>query len=117
MGGILIACFMYSGWDASIYVNEETTDKANNPGRAALASVVMLALVYSIVTFAFQGVLSPGEIQAHAGDVAVRRERPAAAQALGFGDGAGGAHGHARHPASRGRIRRRGSDLRCPETV
>jgi amino acid transporter len=69
MGGILIACFMYSGWDASIYVNEETTDKANNPGRAALASVVMLALVYSIVTFAFQGVLSPNEIQAHAGDV------------------------------------------------
>jgi amino acid transporter len=69
MGGILIACFMYSGWDAAIYVNEETTDKANNPGRAALASVVMLALVYSIVTFAFQGVLSPSEIQAHAGDV------------------------------------------------
>jgi amino acid transporter len=69
MGGILIACFMYSGWDASIYVNEETTDKANNPGRAALASVVMLALVYSMVTFAFQGVLSPSEIQAHAGDV------------------------------------------------
>jgi len=69
MGGILIACFMYSGWDAAIYVNEETTDKANNPGRAALASVVMLALVYSTVTFAFQGVLSPSEIQAHAGDV------------------------------------------------
>jgi amino acid transporter len=69
MGGILIACFMYSGWDAAIYVNEETTDKANNPGRAALASVVMLALVYSIVTFAFQGVLAPSEIQAHAGDV------------------------------------------------
>jgi amino acid transporter len=69
MGGILIACFMYSGWDAAIYVNEETTDKANNPGRAALASVVMLALVYSLVTFAFQGVLSPRELQAHAGDV------------------------------------------------
>jgi amino acid transporter len=69
MGGILIACFMYSGWDASIYVNEETTDRANNPGKAALASVVMLALVYSIVTFAFQSVLSPSELQAHAGDV------------------------------------------------
>jgi amino acid transporter len=69
MGGILIACFMYSGWDASIYVNEETTDRANNPGKAALASVVMLALVYSIVTFAFQSVLTPGEIQAHAGNV------------------------------------------------
>jgi amino acid transporter len=69
MGGILIACFMYSGWDASIYVNEETIDRANNPGKAALASVVMLALVYSLVTFAFQSVLSPGELQAHAGDV------------------------------------------------
>ncbi|HEY4445311.1 MAG TPA: APC family permease [Steroidobacteraceae bacterium] len=69
MGGILIACFMYSGWDAAIYVNEETVDRANNPGKAALASVVMLALVYSLVTFAFQSVLSPAEIQAHAGDV------------------------------------------------
>jgi amino acid transporter len=69
MGGILIACFMYSGWDASIYVNEETVDRANSPGKAALASVVMLALVYSIVTFAFQGVLSPSDMQAHAGNV------------------------------------------------
>jgi amino acid transporter len=69
MGGILIACFMYSGWDASIYVNEETIDRVNNPGRAALASVVMLALMYSVSTFAFQSVLSPGELQAHAGNV------------------------------------------------
>lgn len=69
MGGILIAYFMYSGWDASIYVNEETTDKANNPGKAALVSVVMLALIYSIVTFAFQSVLSRSEMHAHAGNV------------------------------------------------
>jgi amino acid transporter len=69
MGGILIACFMYSGWDASIYVNEETIDKANNPGKAALASVVMLALVYSVGAFAFQGVLSASDMQLHAGDV------------------------------------------------
>lgn len=68
MGGILIACFMYSGWDAAIYVNEETIDRANNPGKAALASVVMLAIVYAITTFAFQGVLAPGDLQAHAGN-------------------------------------------------
>ncbi|MGO9991843.1 MAG: APC family permease [Steroidobacteraceae bacterium] len=67
MGGILIAYFMYSGWDAAIYVNEESTDRANNPGKAALASVVMLAVVYSITIFAFQSVLSPDELQAHAG--------------------------------------------------
>jgi amino acid transporter len=69
IGGILIACFMYSGWDAAIYVNEETTDRANNPGKAALASVVMLALVYSAVTFAFQAVLSAPDMQTHAANV------------------------------------------------
>jgi amino acid transporter len=68
MGGILIAYFMYSGWDAAIYVNEETADRANSPGKAAIASVVMLAAVYSIAIFAFQGVLSAGELQAHAGN-------------------------------------------------
>jgi amino acid transporter len=68
MGGILIAYFMYSGWDAAIYVNEETTDRANSPGKAAIASVVMLALMYSITIFAFQSVLAPEELQAHAGN-------------------------------------------------
>jgi amino acid transporter len=68
MGGILIACFMYSGWDAAVYVNEETVDRVNSPGKAALASVVMLALMYSVTTFAFQGVLSPADLQAHAGN-------------------------------------------------
>jgi amino acid transporter len=68
MGGILIACFMYSGWDAAVYVNEETHDRVNSPGKAVLASVVMLALVYSITTFAFQAVLSPADLQAHAGN-------------------------------------------------
>jgi amino acid transporter len=68
MGGILIAYFMYSGWDAAIYVNEQTSDRTANPGRAALASVVMLAVVYAITIFAFQGVLAPAELQAHAGN-------------------------------------------------
>ncbi len=68
MGGILIACFMYSGWDAAVYVNEETVDSAHNPGKAAIASVVMLALVYALTTLTFQSVLSPQELQAHAGN-------------------------------------------------
>jgi len=68
MGGILIACFMYSGWDAAIYVNEETKDRAHNPGKAAIASVVILALVYSITTLGFQSILSPSDLQSHAGN-------------------------------------------------
>jgi len=68
MSGILIACFMYSGWDAAVYVNEESQDRVNSPGRAAIASVSILALFYSITVFGFQAVLSPEELQRHAGD-------------------------------------------------
>jgi amino acid transporter len=68
MGGILIACFMYSGWDAAIYVNEESSDKVNSPGHAAIASVVILAIFYSITLFGLQAALTPEQLQSHAGN-------------------------------------------------
>jgi len=68
MGGILIACFMYSGWDAAVYVNEESADRVNYPGQAAIASVVILAVLYSITVFGIQAVLPPEALQRHAGD-------------------------------------------------
>jgi amino acid transporter len=68
MGGILIACFMYSGWDAAIYINEEAADRANAPGQAAIASVVILALCYVICVLGYQAALPPGVLQAHAGN-------------------------------------------------
>ncbi|HEY4868545.1 MAG TPA: APC family permease, partial [Candidatus Dormibacteraeota bacterium] len=63
MNGILIACFMYSGWDAAIYVNEESKDRANSPGKAAIASVVMLAVCYTVTVFGFQAILPPAELE------------------------------------------------------
>ena len=66
--GILIAVFMYSGWDAAIYVNEETKNKEANPGRAAVSSVVILLFVYSLITFAYQGILDPAALQSSAGN-------------------------------------------------
>ncbi|MBS0398288.1 MAG: APC family permease, partial [Proteobacteria bacterium] len=68
LNGILIACFMYSGWDAAIYVNEESADRNDSPGRAAIASVVILALFYTIVLFGLQAVLPPDQLQQHAGN-------------------------------------------------
>jgi amino acid transporter len=68
VGGLLIACFMYSGWDAAIYVNEESRDRAQAPGRAAIASVLILALAYSLCVLALQAVLPPQALQAHAGN-------------------------------------------------
>jgi amino acid transporter len=68
MSGMLIACFMYSGWDAAIYVNEESSDKVEGPGHAAIASVVILALFYAVTLFGLQAALPPGQLQSHAGD-------------------------------------------------
>lgn len=68
MGGILIACFMYSGWDAAVYVNEESRDRVNSPGHAAIASVVILAAFYLISVLGLQACLTPRELEQHAGD-------------------------------------------------
>ncbi|MBV8497370.1 MAG: APC family permease, partial [Gammaproteobacteria bacterium] len=68
MGGILVACFMYSGWDAAVYVNEEARDRSESPGRAAIASVLILALLYVLAVLGFQAVLAPAELEQHAGD-------------------------------------------------
>jgi amino acid transporter len=68
LAGTLIAVFMYSGWDAAIYVNEETKDKETNPGRAAIASVIILLFVYCLITFAYQGVVSRTDLQSSAGN-------------------------------------------------
>src|SRR5215469_2568453 len=67
IAGSLIAVFMYSGWDAAIYVNEETTNKETNPGRAAISSVIILLFVYCVITFSYQGVVSRSALQASAG--------------------------------------------------
>jgi amino acid transporter len=76
LAGTLIAVFMYSGWDAAIYVNEETKDKESNPGRAAVASVIILLFLYCLITFAYQGAVSRTALQGSAGNsLAVIAER------------------------------------------
>ena len=68
MQGILIACFMYSGWDAAVYINEESRDRVESPGHAAIASVVMLAIFYALTVLGLQAVLPPAELERHAGE-------------------------------------------------
>ena len=50
--GLLVAVFIYWGWDSTVCVNEETTDSGTTPGRAAIFSTVILVGIYVIVATA-----------------------------------------------------------------
>jgi amino acid transporter len=52
--------FIYWGWDSAVAVNEETKDRANTPGRAAVISTVFLLLTYTLVTIAAQSFAGVG---------------------------------------------------------
>ena len=69
--GLLIAVFMYTGWDATVYVNEEVTHRRVNPGRAAVFAVALLIILYAVPQVAMQGVASPARLQAHSSSALV----------------------------------------------
>jgi amino acid transporter len=70
-GGFLIAVFMYTGWDATVYVNEETKQRSINPGRAAVLAVLFLAIIFTIAEVGLQGVVSPAKLQANSSSALV----------------------------------------------
>jgi amino acid transporter len=53
-GGILLAIFIYWGWDSGVSVNEETQDSSTAPGRAAVISTFVLVGIYLLVATAAQ---------------------------------------------------------------
>jgi amino acid transporter len=63
IGGFLIAIFAYSGWDGTVYVNEEVKHRRVNPGRAAVIAVVLLAVIYTLAQVGLQGVVSMKNLQ------------------------------------------------------
>ncbi len=71
VGGFLAAVFMFTGWDGTVYVNEEVKHRRANPGRAAILAVAFLALIYTFSTLGLQGAVSPKKLQANAASVLV----------------------------------------------
>ncbi len=67
ISGILLAIFLYSGWDTAAYVGEETEGKKAGP--AAVTSVVVLFVIYSVVILALQGVAPNKTMQDNAGNI------------------------------------------------
>jgi amino acid transporter len=69
--GLLLAVFMYTGWDATVYVNEEVTHRRVNPGRSAVLAVAFLVVIFTAATTGLQGVVSPAALQANSSSALV----------------------------------------------
>jgi amino acid transporter len=63
--GFLVALFAYTGWDGTVYVNEEVKHRRANPGRAAMMAVAFMAVIYTLTQVGLQGVVSPAKLQAN----------------------------------------------------
>jgi amino acid transporter len=80
VAGFLTAVFIFTGWDGTLYVNEEVRHRRINPGRAAILAVVFLAIIYTLSQIGLQGVVSPAKLQANSASALVY-----IAQAMGGG--------------------------------
>jgi amino acid transporter len=62
VAGFLISVFIFTGWDGTLYVNEEVKHRRVNPGRAAMIAVALLAIIDVLSIVGLQGVLSPAKL-------------------------------------------------------
>jgi amino acid transporter len=67
--GLLLAIFIYWGWDTAVSVNEETEDATKTPGRAAVVSTLILLGIYFIVSVAAQAFHGIGFLNNNASDI------------------------------------------------
>jgi amino acid transporter len=58
--GLVLMLFIYWGWDTSLSVNEETSDKDRLPGLAGIIATVLLLATYGLVTIAAQSFAGVG---------------------------------------------------------
>ena len=67
--GVLLAIFIYWGWDTCVTVNEETEDAGRAPGRAAIVSTLLLLAIYLVVSTAAEAYGGPGLLSANSTDI------------------------------------------------
>ena len=69
--GVLLALFIYWGWDTAANVNEETRNGSRSAGIAVLASTLVLLATYVVVAFATTALHGPGFLTHHPDDVLI----------------------------------------------
>ena len=67
VSGVVLAIFLYSGWDTAAYVGEEA--RGRQAGPAGITSIVLLFVIYSVVILAFQGLAPNHVMQANAANI------------------------------------------------
>lgn len=67
--GMLLAVFIYWGWDTTATVNEETENPDEAPGRATVVATLILLAIYVIVGIAAQAYAGVGHLVANQEDV------------------------------------------------
>jgi amino acid transporter len=60
--GVLLAIFIYWGWDSAVSCNEETADPTEAPGRSAIVSTILLVGIYVLVGTAAVAFAGPGAL-------------------------------------------------------
>jgi amino acid transporter len=71
IAGFLITVFMFSGWDGTLYVNEEVKHRRANPGKAAMVAVLIAAVLFILAQTGLQGVASYKTLNANSSSVLV----------------------------------------------
>jgi amino acid transporter len=59
IAGLVLAVFIYWGWDTCVSVNEEAKDSATTPGRAAVFSTLILLVIYLVTAYGSVALLGP----------------------------------------------------------
>jgi amino acid transporter len=67
--GMLLAVFIYWGWDTTATVNEETEDPTEAPGKATVISTLILLGIYIVVAYAAQAFAGVDNLVNHPEDV------------------------------------------------
>jgi amino acid transporter len=69
LDAVLLAVFIYWGWDSAVAVNEESEDSRHGPGKAAVVSTVLLLGIYVVVSVAAQAYAGQKALAANSDDV------------------------------------------------
>jgi amino acid transporter len=66
---LLVAVFIYWGWDSAVSINEETESPGTAPGHAAVVSTVLLVAIYVLVAVAAVAFAGPDLLSKNSADI------------------------------------------------